>query len=784
MVRHKSPSGPEREFLAARARNRRWLALIVPVVLAGVFASFLGARVVMNNDNESARQSATAASTQIASTLELAIQHEQDLAISFAAFIHDSPTATQDQFSDHVAALRAFSRYPEVQGLAELLLVRQSGLKSFVAKANATLPPGQHFTVQLPGVRPYYCFTTLFSSRAGQSSAFLGLDLCDGTLGPLIMKARDVGDSAYLPYGAGLLVLGQPVYSGNAIPATVRARQAAFIGWIGMEITPSVVLNSVLNNYPRMKVLFKYEGTAVRQSFEAGPTSAKSPWDVINLHNGWFVETYGAVLTSAILTDPNAAGTLFGGSLFILLLGYLFFALGTGRSRAVQMVHERTDELSHQAFHDPLTGLSNRALILDRTNQMIARSRRDGTPMGLLFLDLDDFKFINDTLGHEAGDQLLCAVGSRLANALREVDTVGRLGGDEFVVLVEGFSPHSGVRAAADRILELLQPPFQIRASAAQLDVSASIGIAEGVRATPEELLRDADIALYRAKETGKRCAVQFTSSMRDAVDQHRSLDVDLRRAIENDEFFLLYQPVFNLPTGAITGVEALLRWRHPTRGVVQPNEFIPLLESSGSIVAVGRWVVETACRQGARWADQGHAITMSVNFAAAQLERDDVIDDVRTALSLSRLSPERLVIEITETTLMIDVQQTLARLRELKAIGVRIAIDDFGTGYSSFAYLAQFPIDVLKIDKSFISAIADSLSTAAIVHTLIELGRMLGLQIVAEGVENDEQRRFLVSEKVSTVQGFLFARPMEARDVERLLNGTAGYSPLALASS
>ena len=784
MVRHKSSAGTEREFQAARARNRQWLALIVPLVLAGVIASYFGARAILNNDNEGAHQSATAASTQIASTLELAIQHEQDLATSVAAFISNNPTATQDEFSDHVGSLRAFSRYPEVQGLAELTLVPRSGLTSFIAKVSATLPPGQHFTVQPPGVRPYYCFTTLFNSRALQSSAFLGLDLCAGTLGPLIMKARDVGESAYLPYGAGLLVLGQPVYSGSTTPATVPARRAHFIGWIGMEITPRVVLDSVLSNYPKLKVLFKYEGTAVQQTFEAGPTSARSRWDVINLHNGWFVETYGAKLTNGILTDPQAAGTLFGGSLFILVLGYLFFALGTGRSRAVQMVHERTDELSHQAFHDPLTGLPNRALILDRANQMIARSRRDGTPMGLLFLDLDDFKFINDTLGHEAGDQLLCAVGSRLANALREVDTVGRLGGDEFVVLVEGSSLASGVHVVADRIIELLQPPFQIRASATQLDVSASIGIAEGVRTTPEELLRDADIALYRAKETGKRCAVQFTSSMRDAVDQYRSLDVDLHRAIENDEFFLLHQPVFDLPTGAITGVEALLRWRHPTRGVVQPDEFIPLLESSGLIVAVGRWVLETACRQGARWVDKGHSLTMSVNFAAAQLERDDVIDDVQTALALSHLGPERLVIEITESTLMIDVQQTLARLRQLKSIGVRIAIDDFGTGYSSFAYLAQFPIDVLKIDKSFISAIAESSSTAAIVHTLIQLGKMLELEIVAEGVENDEQRRFLVSEKVSSVQGFLFARPMEAHDVERLLNGTAGSSPHAVASS
>jgi diguanylate cyclase (GGDEF)-like protein len=409
-------------------------------------------------------------------------------------------------------------------------------------------------------------------------------------------------------------------------------------------------------------------------------------------------------------------------------------------------------------------------LIIDRAGQMLARARRERTASALLYLDIDDFKDINDTLGHDAGDQLLIAVGNRLSSALREVDTVGRLGGDEFVVLLEGASLGAGVQAVADRILGVLETPFEIPGNDAPLGVTASIGIAEGDRMTPGDLLRDADIALYRAKATGKRHAVLFSPSMQKAVDDHRNLDLDLRRALEGDEFFLLYQPIVDLASGTVTGVEALLRWRHPERGVLQPAEFLPLLESSGLIIPVGSWVLDVACRQGALWHSQGNSLTVSVNLAAAQLGRDRIVDDVNRALAASGFDPSMLTLELTETVLMHDVQPTLSRLELLKAIGVRLAVDDFGTGYSSLAYLRQFPIDVLKIDKSFVLAIADSPDSIAIVHTLVQLGKVLGLEIIAEGVENDEQRTRLKAEEVETAQGFLFGRPLDVEALNRLL--------------
>jgi diguanylate cyclase (GGDEF)-like protein len=421
-------------------------------------------------------------------------------------------------------------------------------------------------------------------------------------------------------------------------------------------------------------------------------------------------------------------------------------------------------------------------LILDRIDQMLARSRREHTPVAVLFLDLDNFKDVNDTLGHAAGDQLLTAVAARLVSAIRQEDTVGRLGGDEFVVLAEGASLAAGAEMVAERILDILATPFELPGSDVPLSVTASIGIAEGRRATPDELLRDADVALYRAKAAGKKCAVVFAPAMQEAVDDSRNLETDLHAALGADQFFLLYQPTFDLSSGAFTGVEALLRWRHPTRGVIQPDDFIPALEASGLIVPVGRWVLEEACRQGAAWQRQGHPITVSINVSAKQLDRDQIVTDVHGALTSTGFDPALCVLELTETTLMHNVEETVGRLTLLKALGVRMAIDDFGTGYSSLAYLRQFPIDVLKIDRSFVSGITETSEAVALVHAMVQLGKALGLETVAEGVENDGQRVQLAAENVDTAQGFLFARPLDVESVNRLLE-TYAQDPTPISS-
>jgi diguanylate cyclase (GGDEF)-like protein len=429
------------------------------------------------------------------------------------------------------------------------------------------------------------------------------------------------------------------------------------------------------------------------------------------------------------------------------------------------------DEILFQAVHDTLTGLPNRALILDRTEQMLARARRSYVPVAALFIDLDGFKDVNDSLGHAVGDDLLKAVAARLSATMRESDTIGRLGGDEFVVLVDGTTMDAGPELVAERLLEVLHAPFDL-VSAGTLTLTASIGIAAGNRPSATELLRDADIALYQAKAAGKDCFVAFRPEMHTAVQDRHLLEMDLRVAQSGDQYLLHYQPIFNLRSGETIGVEALLRWRHPVRGIVQPDSFIPILEGSGMITDVGRWVLEEASRQGARWHALGYKIDISVNVSARQLETDQLIGDIQCALEMSGFDPRSLIIEITETAIMRNVSAVVPRLAALKAIGVRIAIDDFGTGYSSLAYLQQFPVDTLKIDRSFISTMADSPESGALVRTLVQLGKSLGLETLAEGIEDSEQRSQLEREKCDSGQGYIFARPLEADAVEAFLAG------------
>jgi diguanylate cyclase (GGDEF)-like protein len=436
------------------------------------------------------------------------------------------------------------------------------------------------------------------------------------------------------------------------------------------------------------------------------------------------------------------------------------------RRRAHEELTRRQDELAFMATHDALTGLPNRTLILDRVEQMLVRARRNKAPVAALFIDLDNFKGINDTLGHGFGDQLLRAVATRLEGVVRDIDALGRLGGDEFVVVAEGMSLAAGPELIAERLLEALKQPFELKGTeSTRLIVTASVGIAQGDRATAEELLRDADIAMYRAKWDGKNGYVVFESGMEDAVQTRMELEMDLRDAFEKEQFFVVYQPTFDLNEMVPTGMEALIRWSHPTRGVVQPDDFIPLLEETGLIVEVGGWVLREACEQGAQWRKSGHQVGVAVNVAAAQLDRDEFVDEVTAALADTGLEAGSLTIEITETTIMSDAEQTERRLKEIKKLGVRIAIDDFGTGYSSLAYLQRFPVDALKIDRSFISRVREDAEGETLIRTLVQLGKSLSIETLAEGIEQSSELSLLKQESCDTGQGFLFAKPLSAGD-------------------
>jgi diguanylate cyclase (GGDEF)-like protein len=448
----------------------------------------------------------------------------------------------------------------------------------------------------------------------------------------------------------------------------------------------------------------------------------------------------------------------------------------TERQRAHEELSRRQEELAFMATHDALTGLPNRTLILDRVEQMLVRARRSQTPVAALFVDLDNFKGINDTLGHGVGDQLLRAVAARLEGVVRDIDALGRLGGDEFVVVAEGMSLAAGPELIAERLLAALKQPFKLKGAENQrLVVSASVGVAMGDRSTAEELLRDADIAMYRAKWEGKNGYVVFESSMQDAVQSRMELEMDLRDAFEREEFFVVYQPTFSLRDMVPTGMEALIRWCHPKRGVVQPDDFVPLLEETGLIVDVGRWVLREACRQGAEWRASGREIGVAVNVAARQLDRDEFVEEVRQALSDSGLEPETLTIEITETTIMANAEETAGRLAAIKELGVRVAIDDFGTGYSSLAYLQRFPVDALKIDRSFISKMRNDSEGETLIKTLVQLGKSLSIETLAEGIEQAHELSLLRAESCDTGQGFLFARPLDTAECESFLENWAG---------
>ncbi|HEY8489573.1 MAG TPA: EAL domain-containing protein [Dehalococcoidia bacterium] len=431
------------------------------------------------------------------------------------------------------------------------------------------------------------------------------------------------------------------------------------------------------------------------------------------------------------------------------------------------------EQLTHQAFHDPLTGLANRALFRDRVEHALARSGRYGKGVAVLFLDLDGFKTVNDSLGHAAGDQMLVAVAGRLRASLRPADTAARLGGDEFAVMLEEAGEEEAVRAAR-RILETLRSPFTLQGKEVFVGASIGIAVAAGGRDGADEVLRNADVAMYAAKGRGKGRYEIFEPGMHARAVARLNLEADLRRAIQREEFSLFYQPVVSLADGRVVGVEALLRWRHPTRGLVPPGDFVPFAEETGLILPIGQWVLEEACRQTRRWQEarpDAPSLMASVNLSARQLQHGGLVEQVMRALDGAGLRPEHLVLEITESVVMSDAEATIRRLRQLKELGVLIAIDDFGTGYSSLSYLRRFPIDVLKIDKSFVDGVGSAADESALASAIIGLGHTLRLQTVAEGIEEPGQVAELRALGCDLGQGFYFAPPMPAEEVEQAMD-------------
>jgi diguanylate cyclase (GGDEF)-like protein len=774
--------------------------LACAILLVGLAVSLGSALLWRSNVRTHNKQEFQTSATDVSETLETLLQRDADFVTTLRAVLTMQPHLSASGFDEWFAQLQGKQR--EVSGLGTTVVeaVPASDLAAFQARRAAdpafrAFVGGTNVPVAASG-RTRYCLlsaggtVTPYTREVGQlvqgdwcnpSSPIGGF--ADGGISQakLMQSITDSGQFLVYPVKVqkvSTLFIEAAFYRRGAPLASVAQRRAAVAGWVGSSFEIAALIHEATGTHHGLDVALYHSNPSESEKLigRAGAVSSAGAFThetTIQIDGRWRAVVRGSAIASGLSANLQGLILFIVGAIVSLLLFALVRVLTRSREHALGMVYEKTGELRHQSLHDALTGLPNRVLALDRAEQMLARARRQQIPVAALYIDIDGFKHVNDTFGHAAGDDLLRVVATRLEGVVREGDTAARLSGDEFVVLVEGSALDAGPELVAERLLEVLRQPYEMDGQAGrQLSLTASIGIALGERASAADLLRDADVALYEAKAAGKNYYTLFQSSMQTAARDRLTLEMDLADALEQEQLFLQYQPTFDLQSERVIGVEALIRWRHPARGVIAPIEFIPIAEESGLIVPIGRWVLQEACRQAKIWHTAGHRIGMSVNVSGRQLDDDELIEDVRRPLTESGLDPATLTLEITETTLMRDANATAKRLHLLKEIGVRIAIDDFGTGYSSLAYLRQFPADALKIDRSFISGIAGSKESAALIHTLVQLGKTLHIETLAEGIEDQAQLQTLQREHCDQGQGFLFSRPLDVDAVEKFLSG------------
>jgi diguanylate cyclase (GGDEF)-like protein len=776
-------------------RRAVWAAIAVLCVAGGVIGSLLVAHTVAHNDTTSAQQASQQSSAAIASTVKLTLLREEDLRIGGSTYFAGNSRTTPAEFDRWAHWARTLRHFPELEQLGLVALVHGSELPAFAARvsgqaspasttsaaagASATATTAPQLKITPAGARPFYCVTLANLARHPNENPPAGSDYC--AKGTALLVARDsaqTGTAVVSAEDATALEMTTPVYKGNQPPATLGGRMGAFVGWLRQVFVPSVLLESALRSHPADAVRVSYSNGPARVVYTGGTPQPGAPSTTTNLRDGWTVQGFGTAVSTGMLSDGNALALLILGGVLSALLGMLVFVLGTGRPQETVAAEtpnapEETPEAPAEDLHDALTGLPNRALMLDRAECMLARAgRQSGLLVGALFIDIDWFTDVNERLGEVAGDQILKIVAERLEAVVRAGDTVGRLGDDEFVLLVESAARGARLDNLARRVVEALHKPFELDGFGPSFFLTASIGVAFGRYATPEDLLRDAQLALHAAKSAGKDRYTLFNANMRSVIEGRGDLEAELNAALTDKQFFLLYEPIYDVATGRVAGLEALIRWLHPKRGVMLPADFIPLAEETGLTVPIGRGMLEEACTRAAAWNVAGHEVGVSVEVTANQLNRDGFATDVRRALQQSGIEPSLLTLEIAETTVMRDVNAAVERLGEVKQLGVRVAIDDFGgSGYAYHSDLRRLPLDFLKVDRSSLAASEDEEYRTWLLEAILIVGRDLSLTVIAEGIDSYEQLSDLQGMGCTMAQGTLMGKAVPANALENVFS-------------
>jgi len=776
--------------------GRGRVALIgVLILLAGLGASTYLATAQRSSLAQGNQRAFQVTAADVTDALKAKLEANIDLTRTMRALAALEPGANEARYDSWYAQLGRGAETGSRNAIAALIVpVPASKLAAFARQALADPILNKRlngrYQVIPSGRRSVYCLQRANVGPSQTSSQYpLTLDFCAPEIpflgaSPfpgLVRTVTDTGSFIVAPItsipGVSVVAIGVAVYRAGAPIATVAQRRAAVIGYIATTFDPTLMVASALASHRTLGIaLYHRNAGGPLQLIGRAGAGGGGYLERRSLGGGWLLAVSGAPAGAASATTQGLIVFAIG-VLVTALLFLLYRALALSRQRAWGLVGEKTEELEYRVLHDPLTGLPNRDLVLDRAEQVLARARRIDVPVTVLFVDIDGFKQINDRFGHKTGDDVLRQVAQRLSRVLRDSDTVGRLGGDEFVVVLDcSGSDAAHPEQVAERILGALRKPLQLPTGGhTPAAISASIGIASALPESAENLLADADIAMYQAKAAGKGGYVLFEASMQTAIADRLNLELDLADALATDQLFLDYQPVLSLGTDQVVGVEALLRWQHPTRGVISPDGFIPLAEAGGMIAPIGRWVIGQVCAQGAAWHAKGYPIGVSVNVSPRQFERAEFVDEVRAALAESGLEPASLTLEISEATMIRRPALTARLLAELRELGVGIAVDDFGTGYSSLGYLRQFPIDSVKINSSFVGELTGSSDADALAHTLISLGKALGIKTLAEGVEDQSQLRRLRAQGCDLAQGFLFARPLSPEALERFIEARLG---------